>query len=123
MKIEIELEEVERLRRQIERLENEVKEKDDYIMQNSPQVYKSKALQLADDLLRRYLTKVFEGLGFKDSINSIEDFGFNDTYQWEKRDDITFNISTRISKEFAKAFINIGVNRKDFTENKDLWEV
>lgn len=115
MKIEIELQEVEALRRQINELEvandilkGKLKDLDESDL-------KDKAIRLSYRLLDNYLAAVFEGLGFTQKYNDSTVIVKSDLERylgknwWDNKDRIKFELGAEITTEFKRAFLKIGV--------------
>jgi hypothetical protein len=113
MKIEIELEDVEYLKRQLREAQEERDELKKEIEKLSPDALKREALQLSYRLFNDYMTAVFEELGFdqwkKNSViyppNLVSWYG----EEWWRNDRIKFEFGAEVTTEFRSAFIRINV--------------
>jgi hypothetical protein len=125
MKIEIELEEVERLREQIKRLETEVERHENYRKNNSEEEYRRKAEMLGKTYLDCSLSRIFKELGFE-SYSPIEfDGSFNRWHnsKWWEEEDLKINLGAEVTQSFARAFIKIGFNVDQLKEYRVKWEL
>lgn len=113
MKIEIEFDEVDKLKKRVEFLEFQNREKDIFIKSLDEDELKNKAAILAVNIARKYFLAVFKKLGFPDThINSI-DFQRPDYYkkwlgvEWHSADDLEVDLSVTISNSFKSIILRM----------------
>ncbi|MFH2144235.1 MAG: hypothetical protein ABIJ97_17545 [Bacteroidota bacterium] len=118
MKIEIEIEEIEKLKRTINELYAKNSALEGKIEQLKPVELKQKAVMLALNLTGTYLNATFKALGFNEKIDSLDyvfqlNENFNDLLDarvWEfPALDVKLNI--HITEAMKNAFIKIGIDR------------
>lgn len=113
MKIEIELEEVERLRSQLQQREIEVNELKEKIKELSEPELNQKAVKLSYRLFDNYMATVFKHLGFEEwSRNSViikDDLEHWIGKEWWNSDKITFEVGANVTTKFKTAFLSIGI--------------
>jgi len=120
MKIEIELEEVERLRRRVKSLESIEKKLELEIREAQIPKLREDATELAEGMFKKVWFIVCDKLGMdKGTHNSISFSGLerqlgNSWYDWH--DKITVNISTSVGKEWMSALIRLGVKEEKIEE-------
>ena len=113
MKIEIEFEEVELLKRKLsdsQKLARELKERLDVISESE---LKRKAIFLSYRLFDNYMRTVFNHLGFGDwehgstiVTDNLEHWLGED---WYSSDRINIQVGAKVTNKFKKAFISIGI--------------
>lgn len=123
MKIEIELQEVERLRTQVLEQDAEIQELREKLSEINEGELKQRAIKLSKRLLDGYLATVFEKLGFdiKSDGNVIYD-DYLEHYlgrEWWKSDRIKVGVGANICHEFRRAYLKIGVLPKEEIEKKE----
>lgn len=120
MKIEIEFEEVEAIRKRLEYQEQENERLCKKLDALDEKVLKKQAVDLSMKLLDEYVLRIFKGLGFESGyMNRAVNFEGVDEHlgsPWWKRDDLDITIGVSIHKEFRSAFLNIGVVPQEVTE-------
>lgn len=123
MKIEIEFEEVERLRSQNTALEDKIAELKNKIQELKPDFLEERAIDLANQMFEEMTTAVFEKLGFDKKVMTFQksiEFDCAILYKtgnrWWKHKDIQVNIGANISKEYRRAFIQIGLKMSDLVD-------
>lgn len=111
MKIEIELEEIEKLRKEVSDLkaQNERQRKELYEFNQNNLI--EKAVKLSQELTDKCIKKIFEGLGFTySSIDHKCRFRIRDDdgkYWWDS-DKTEIEIRAEVSTNFKNAFLTIG---------------
>lgn len=126
MKIEIEYEEVESLRKQIEFLMEERDRLQAEIKDLRPEELKRDADHYAHAVVKKCLSKIFASLGFEERSSDIH-FDDSTSYsrkEWWKRDDIKIELGASVAESFRYAFLRIGVvppNDKD--KLKELFKI
>jgi len=122
MKIEIDLEEVERLREGIKMRDLHVKSLEARIEQLNKQELERKAFELAKKIFQKFMNKVFTSLGFEDRGASWErcvefpdDGMFNINKHWfEEHQKINVHIGANISDNYRTAFMRLGIDTNRF---------
>ncbi len=112
MKIEVELEYVDELKKRIEELEQLNDKYKEALMSLNEHELIYKAKNLSYKLLNNYLKKIFKELGF-DEVEEVKyrlDTNDNNLDKvWYNRDDVEVNLNAEMSKKLTTAFISIGV--------------
>lgn len=113
MKIEIEFEEVEALKKTILSHESTIRELKKELRKLSKEELESAAYSLAEKLASKYISKIFQTLGFdKESwFNNAIDFGDNQISSLRSMElkDLDITIGANITEKFRKAFLRIGI--------------
>ncbi len=115
MKIEIEYEEVERLKKEIAELTTEVNELKNKLSLVDEENVKDRAITIARDYSNKYLKGIFKKLGFNtdDKFYTPIESGFISGHifseNWWDNNDITIEPSAQILGEFKTAYLKIGV--------------
>lgn len=123
-KIQIELDDLNRLQKENENLRIEVQELKDYVRETSERELLKKALNLSFKMMNEYMVEVFDHLGFDNKkyeksaviLHETTDWFVQNTYFNKPR--ITVTLDARITKEFRTAFIYLGVIPKKVQEEK-----
>jgi hypothetical protein len=122
MKIEIELEEVERMRSQIEYLGSEINKLNESLSELNENELHRKYKSASMKMTREYLNHILKKVGF---INSefITSWTYDDifTRDGEIKQDIEFNISVSILENCAKAFVQVVNNNKQTQQSKSMF--
>lgn len=131
MKIEIELEEVERLRRELRETKDQLRQAEEQLKAISPETMTRKAKSISIRLFEEYMEAAFAKLGFGPWQGQAVHFEYfieqklkNDP--WWKSDQVKMNISAFVTDEFRDAFLRIGVIPKEKPteeEQKDEYAV
>ena len=123
MKIEIEFEEVERLRSQNTALEDKVSELKNKIQELNPEFLEERAIDLANQMFEEMTTAVFEKLGFDKKVMTFQksiEFDRAILYKtgnkWWANKELHVNVGANISKEYRRAFIRIGLKMPDLAD-------
>lgn len=114
MKIEIELEEIEALKKDIERLEFDNRNLMTQLEYLDEKELIDKAMRLSQELTIKCLGKIFEKLGFENHTNMSDlpyRFNLRDGYgkYWWNSDNIEVEISATITNKMRSAFIRVGI--------------
>lgn len=118
MKIEIEFEEVEKLKNEIINQQKYVKVLQEELAKLDPEKLREDAESLAYRMFDSYMTAVFEKLGFKNAwpqrsvhfeINIQQELG----KAWYNSERLKVNISAHVSNEFREAILSIGVQTSE----------
>lgn len=121
MKIEIEFEEVEQLRKELYLARVESSELREKLNNLSEDKLKQDAVKLSERLFNDYMSAVFNGLGLQSDSWPIS-FDCDLTHklgkEWWKSDRLKVNIGATVTSEFKRAFLNIGI----ITEEQTLSE-
>jgi len=113
MKITIDLEEVEALRKKIRNLESEKRELELKITNLDEKVLIDKAVRLSKRLFTQYIDLIFEKLNFDQkadnsvSIDDLEHYLGADWYN--QREKIKMTIGADITNHYKTAFLRLGV--------------
>jgi len=129
MKIEIELEEVERLKSQLQQREKEVNELEKKLKEFSEPELKQKAVRLSYRLFDSYMATVFKHLGFdeweKNRVVFMDNLEHWIGKDWWNSDRISVELGANVTTKFKKAFLSIGIVTKKESEetNVDVHEL
>lgn len=121
MKIEIEFQEVERLRDEVRTQAGTIIQLKEELKSLDKKEIENKAVYLSMELFVEYMNLTFEKLGFKgDSMGFDKAVIFPENVnhwlgkQWyKKRDEIKVTLNAFITEEYRKAFLNMGIITKD----------
>lgn len=120
MKVEVELQELEKLRTQITKLSRENDALHNKLKELSELQLREAAVELSYNLFDSYMESVFKNLGFekwiRQSVQIDKSLIANLGKNWFQHENIEFKINARICKDFKAAFLSMGV----LTPNKDL---
>lgn len=119
MKIQIEFEEVEAIRRRLEYVEGENNRLEKELAALDQRQLKENAIKLSNTLFNEYMSAVFKSLGFNAWIDRGVQFNIHHDMlgkPWQRRDDLEVTVHASVSKEFRSAFLNIGVVPQEVTE-------
>lgn len=119
MKIQIEFEEVEAIRRRLEYVEGENNRLEKELAALDQRQLKENAIKLSKTLFNEYMSAVFKSLGFNAWIDRGVQFNIHHDMldkPWQRRDDLEVTVHASVSKEFRSAFLNIGVVPQEVTE-------
>jgi hypothetical protein len=124
MKIEIELEQVESLKREITYLEKKNEEVEKKLKEYDLNQLESKAIRLATRLTEKYLTAICSKLGFSSSYGGNVEFSNLNHWvgkKWYEEDKkFEVKLSATLTEQLRYAFIKIGVNRIEKVEEENL---
>jgi len=124
MKIEIELEEIESLRKQIADLTRSKEFTEKRLYEARIEEMENKAIKLSRKLFNKYMQATFKALGFDDnSFGDVVDFdlGYNQDKKWFEQD-ITVTLSASVSEHFRRAYMTIGLLNKGWSKEDFLLE-
>jgi hypothetical protein len=117
VKVEIELQELENLRREVRILEDENEKLKRKVEDLNEDVLVRKAVDLSWRLFTSYQNSVFEKLGFdQENIITIEttsDLKKELGQSWWASERLNFNLGAIVTNEYRKAFLKIGVTPKE----------
>jgi len=120
MKIEIDLDYVEHLKSNIERLEKENRSLSEKISELSETELKKKAVRLSFRLLNKYIETIFTKLGFdqKTSQSVVINYDVNHYLgdRWWESDRIFVTKNASVMNEFRMAYLNIGISTRSESE-------
>lgn len=119
MKIEIEYEEIERMKANILRLETKVVNLEANLKSFDPKALDAAAVDLAWVLFNSYMGAVFSKLGF-DSWEPIRKYNSLEHWlgkKWYNSDRLTIELEAHITTKFRNAFLRLGVMTKSEEEN------
>lgn len=114
MKIEIELSELESLRRETERYKKECEQLEEKLKSLSEYELKQDAVRLGEKMFSDYMTIVFNKLGFDDWDRSVvtikDDLQRHLGKSWFMNPDrVDFEIGATVTSKFKRAFIKLGI--------------
>lgn len=113
MKIEIEFEEVERLKRSIEVLQREKGELETKLKSLNESELKKQATSLAMKIFHDVMNRVFEKLGFEGRMNPNEiNFSNLEHYlgkSWYTSERLHIELGATITDQFRCAFLSMGI--------------
>lgn len=119
MKIEIEFEEVEALRKQIATKDEQIEKLTNYLQSLDSDTLKKQAVDLSKIMFHDYMESVFRHLGFKDNGKQLrskrDSIVFEDNIEhwlgksWYDSDRLTVNLGANISKHWRRAFLRLGI--------------
>lgn len=117
MKIEIEYEEIERLKAEIFRQKLEISRLEKSLSFLNEKDLKDRAEMVAHSEANKYISAVFKKLGFNqlEPVDIIR-FDFMQRFNkrdWYESDDITIEVGAHIVGQMRNAFLNIGVITKE----------
>jgi len=117
MKIEIEFEEVEALRRKLRAQEDKIDLLEKTIQSLSAHELRKKSLSLSYALLDRYLEGIFNKLGFENRPNESFRAAYNLNHylgeDWPNSDKLEVVIGANITNKFKRAFLELGIKTNE----------
>jgi len=122
MKIEIEFEEVEALKKELARKEKLIKELEEELSKLDTKSLKEHAITLSKVLFDNYMNCVFLKLGFEDKWHNGAVI-FNDNLEhwlgesWWSSKRLDIRIEASISNQFHRAFLKLGIKPKSELED------
>lgn len=122
MKIEIELEDVEQLKWEIAHQKEEIAKLKEELKNLDKKELHKQAVTLSKILFNDYMTAVFSKLGFhegwqRDSVNFENNLEHWLGKDWWHSDRLTIGLRASISKEWKRAFLDMGIiTKKDNDE-------
>jgi hypothetical protein len=124
MKIEIELAEVEQLRKSNQDLQDKLRVLEGEMKELSPDELKKKAIGLAYRLFENYMASTFRHLGFNVNFRAVSIDYDLDHYigrTWYNKDDrVKMELHAHVTEAFRSAFLNIGIVPKDEIKQEDI---
>lgn len=125
MKIEIEFEEVQRLKLENQSQYIKIQELGEQLNSLNPTQLKSDAVGLAMDLFESYISSTFEKLGFEKPEGfydrnvvaecGLQRLGKTSMFQSDK---VQFTIEAKIANDFRRAYLRIGLITNDIEEEQ-----
>jgi|GEM_PF-997138 hypothetical protein len=120
MKVEIELNDLNSLKTKLDRSEKTIKDLEKQIKDLDPEALKSQAVELSKTMFEKYMTAVFQQLGFdnKDdmydaySIDWAPDLKLHLGKNWYESQELKVELAAKISPEWKQAFLRMGVQIK-----------
>ena len=117
MKIEIELHEVESLRKTVNTQEAEINNLRSHLKNLEEQELKRHSVIVAEKMCNAVLKAIFEKLGFESNTGFFDGLNFRNLEHyygenWMKHKDLEVTLEANITKEFKRAFINMGIKTK-----------
>jgi hypothetical protein len=112
MKIEIEYEDIEKLKKQLVFSQNEVAELKAKMSLLSEDKLKQDAVNLSERLLNDYLATIFDKLGLTTNNRPVNfECGLKAELgsSWWQSERLSVTIGATVTSEFKRAFLNIGV--------------
>jgi hypothetical protein len=123
MKIEVELSEIETLRKENQRLYEDVKRiQEKYNSLDKENLYR-KSMNLATEMANLAISRIFKELGFDcaNEYNCIYLLHNYETHEdWFKKDKVKVNLGAKIVGQMRSAFVEIGVVPKEETEKENI---
>jgi hypothetical protein len=120
MKIEIELEEVERLREQLKRNEIHIKELEEFIDKMDEKALYERAVKTSFRLFNDYMVCIFKHLGFDWADVQMDNVRHWLGEHWWDSERLYVEIGANISNKFNRAYMNIGIHTEKLpNKNKD----
>ena len=117
MKVEVELQELENLRRDVRILEDENEKLQRKIKELNEDELIRKAVDLSWRLFANYQNAVFEKLGFEQkeiiTLETTADLKKELGQSWWNSERLNFNLGAIVTNEYRKAFLKIGVIIKE----------
>lgn len=111
MKVQIELSQIEQLKKTIEEQSTKINRLENELNNLKPEKLREQAFYLSKQLFNKYMDATFKGLGFNDTYEPIIiDHKISRNDQWWEKDNYTFNLSATISKEIQSAYLKIGID-------------
>lgn len=126
MKIEIELEAVESLKKELEYKEQHIQKLEAELNALDSKTLKEQAVNLSKELFDLYMTTVFRHLGFdneagiwkRGSVEWKRDLEQHLGKTWYNSERLEINIGANISKNWRSAFLSLGINPKSELEDE-----
>ncbi len=129
MKVEIELEDLEELRNEVQSLRDDIKEQQDKLYNLDENVLKKDAVRLSYKLFNDYMDAIFKHLGFgewqRDSVIIREDLEHWLGKDWWDSDRITVELGANVTTKFKSAFLAIGIltKKEDDKKSDDAYDL
>jgi hypothetical protein len=129
-KVEIELDDLNHLKKQLEEKDKQLKISSERIysleQDSNREFLRNKAIDLASNLFDKYIGVVFRELGFKNAEYGNIDFSEyrNINYtNFYKYDDVKISLGAKIKTDFKWAFLSIGIIPPSELNKKDPLEI
>ncbi len=123
MKIQIELEEVEKLKAELQATKEKLQEAKEKLSEISEETLKQKAVNLSWRLFDNYMSAVFIHLGFNEPWNKQTVRADNLEHwvgkEWWKSGKIEIEVCANVTTKFREAFLRIGVITQPKEEVKE----
>jgi len=117
MKVEIDLDDLENLKKQIRSLTQEKKELETELKMLDEKALKSKAVDLARKMYGGVMLRVYEQLGFKDitGMGQVDFIELEDRLgdKWYESEKLNVTLGATIIGDFRGAFMTMGIKTKD----------
>jgi hypothetical protein len=128
MKIEIELSELEEIRSDLKKAEEQKKQLQEKLNGLSEEELKAKAVRLSYRLFDNYMAAVFKHLGFeedwqRDSVIVKDNLEHWIGKDWWNSDRISVELCATVTTQFKSAFIRIGILPKEVELKNDTHEL
>lgn len=126
MKIEIELEAIESLKKELEYKDQQIQKLEAELKALDSETLKGQAVDLSKTMFDHYMTTVFRHLGFdnetggwrRGSVEWKENLEHWLGKSWYDSERLEINIGANISKHWRIAFLNLGIKSKSELEEE-----
>lgn len=117
MKIEIELHELETLRKTMNEQEAEINNLRSHLKNLEEEELRRHSVIVAEKICNAVLQAIFKKLGFENNTRFYDGLKFRNLEyyygkDWMKHKDLEVTLEANITKEFKRAFINMGIKTK-----------